>query len=183
MIAFDWTFQSVKNYQLPGAKAIFTGIKGSTKEILTLAIVPSTAAKDVAHLLTQSKKKRTIFQPSVLYTDTCPHNDETWKLLLHDQLQTKLGLFHLLHRIYDTLNPKSELFWPCLVQLKAAMYSYVPQDEAALLEALRDGRFSKTNKKYSDAKLSELRHSKRWKQRFDAFLRKKSIQDPSSKVD
>jgi hypothetical protein len=37
-VAFDWTFQTIKNYNLPGTKAIFTGNKGSTKEIITLAV-------------------------------------------------------------------------------------------------------------------------------------------------
>ena len=35
-VAFDWTFQAVKNYNLPGAKAIFIGNKGSTKEIVEM---------------------------------------------------------------------------------------------------------------------------------------------------
>ena len=43
-VAFDWTFQTIKNYNLPGANAVFTGNKGSTKEIITLAVVPTTAA-------------------------------------------------------------------------------------------------------------------------------------------
>jgi hypothetical protein len=53
-VAFDWTFQSVKNYKnVPGAKAIFTGNKGSTNEIVTLAMVPTTAASQISHLLQQ----------------------------------------------------------------------------------------------------------------------------------
>jgi hypothetical protein len=40
-VAFDWTFQTIKNYNnLPGIKAVFTRNKGSTKEIITLALVP-----------------------------------------------------------------------------------------------------------------------------------------------
>jgi hypothetical protein len=50
-IAFDWTFQSIKNYNVLGSKAIFTGNKGSTKEIIMLAIVDSTSAKQMSHLI------------------------------------------------------------------------------------------------------------------------------------
>jgi hypothetical protein len=89
-VAFDWTFQTIKNYNLPGAKAIFTGNKGSTKEIITLAIVPTTAASQILHLLLQSREKRKYFTPTVLYTDTCPHNEAFWKDLFGNYLQNKL---------------------------------------------------------------------------------------------
>jgi hypothetical protein len=174
-IAFDWTFQSIKNYNLPGSKAIFTGNKGSTKEIITLAIVDSTAGKQVSHLIMQMVKKRRIFKPAVLYTDTCPSNDSFWKLLLGDALATKLGLFHLLHRVFDTLDAKCELYWKCLVKLKSSIYSYLEDDEAALIAALKDGSFSKSNQRYSDREIDDLRHSKRWKERYGGYLRKRIL--------
>ena len=142
-VAFDWTFQTIKNYNLPGAKAVFTGNKGSTKEIITLAIVPTTAASQISHLLLQSKEKRKEFKPAVLYTDTCPHNEAFWKDVFGTCLETKLGLFHFLHRIMDTLDSKSELYWKCVVELRNAIYTYFVEDEATLLQALKDGRFQK----------------------------------------
>ena len=175
-IAFDWTFQSVKNYKnVPGAKAIFTGNKGSTNEIVTLAMVPTTAASQISHMLLQMIEKREQFNPAVLYTDTCPHNEAFWKSIFGAALETKLGLFHLMHRIFDTLDPKCDIFWKCLVKLKDAVYTYVEQDEAALLKALKDGSFSKTNEKLSDTEIRDLRHSKRWKERYSAFLRKRIL--------
>ena len=171
-VAFDWTFQTIKNYNLPGSKAVFTGNKGSTKEITTLAIVATTKIKDVSHLLVTSMKNRKNFRPTFVYTDTCPHNSDFWRELFGQEVQVKLGLFHLQHRIYDTLDNKCELFWQCLVVLKACFYTYHVQDEAALLAALKDGTFSRTNKKYTDAEIYDLKHSKRWKERYGAFLRK-----------
>jgi hypothetical protein len=56
-IAFDWTFQTTKNYNLPGANALFKGNKGSTKEIITLALIPTTAVSQISHLMLQSKEK------------------------------------------------------------------------------------------------------------------------------
>jgi hypothetical protein len=78
-VAFDWTFQTIKNWILPEAKAVFTGITGRSKQIISLAIVPSTKTSDVAHLLTQSRQKRTSFGPSVIYTDTCPNKMDFYK--------------------------------------------------------------------------------------------------------
>jgi hypothetical protein len=171
-VAFDWTFQTIKNYNLPGANAVFTGNKGSTKEIITLAIVPTTAASQVSHLLLQSREKQNNFKPAVLYTDTCPHNEAFWRGIFGTYLETKLGLFHLLHRIMDTLDSKCELYWTCVVRLRDSIYTYFPEDEAGLLKALKDGTFSKTGDKLSDNEIRDLRHSKRWKQRYSDFLRK-----------
>jgi hypothetical protein len=103
-VAFDWTFQTIKNYNLPGAKAVFTANKGSAKEIITVAIVPIIAASQISHMLLQSKEQRKVFKPAVLYTDTCPHNNTFWKDIFGIYLETKLGLFHLIHRIMDTLD-------------------------------------------------------------------------------
>jgi hypothetical protein len=68
-VAFDWTFQT--NYNLPGANAVFTGSKGSTKEIITLALLLTTAVSQMSHLMLKSKEKGNAFKPVVLYTDTC----------------------------------------------------------------------------------------------------------------
>jgi hypothetical protein len=108
-VAFDWTFQTIKNYNLPGANAVFTGNKGTTKEIITLAIVPTTAASQTSHLLLQSRENRFEFKPTELCADTCPHNERFWKAAFGTYLETKLGLFHPLHRTMDTLDLKSEL--------------------------------------------------------------------------
>jgi hypothetical protein len=172
-VAYDWTFQTIKNYNLPGAKAVFTGNKGSTKEITTLGIVPTTAVSQISHMVLNSREMRKEFKPAVLYTDTCPHNEAFWKGIFGTYtLETKLGLFHLLHRIMDTLDPRCELYWKCVVQLRNAIYSYVPDDENALLQALKDGSFSKTGEKLTDTEIRDLLHSKRWKQRYSDFLRK-----------
>ena len=142
-IAFDWTFQTVKNYNLPDAKAVFTGNKGSTKEIIALAIVPTVKVSDISHLLQQSIKKRSQFAPRALYTDTWPNNDEFWKATFGDRLETRLGLFHLMHRIVDTLDPRcGDLYWKCLVELKKCVYEYHQEDEDALLDALQRGKFN-----------------------------------------
>jgi hypothetical protein len=135
-VAFDWTFQTTKNYNLPGANAVFTGNKGYTKEIITLALVPTSAASQISHLLLQSKKGKA-FKPAVSYTDTCPHNEAFWKTIFGPNLETKLGLFHLLHHIMDTLDPTYKLYWKCAVKLRNAIYTYFVEDEAALLCNMR----------------------------------------------
>jgi hypothetical protein len=169
--AADWTFETLKNcYNLPGAKALFTYNKGSTNEIATTNIVPSTAVSQISHALLQMREKRKVFSPAVLYTDTCPHNEKIWKGMFGQYLQLKLGLFHLLHRIMDTLDPRSWLYWDCVVKLRNAMYRYNFDNEASLIIALKDGTFSKTGEKLTDDDIRRLRHSKKWNERCMSFL-------------
>ena len=170
-VAFDHTFQTLKNYRdLPGAKAIFTGINGRTKEILFLAIVPTTAASDISHLLLQAIEKRIEFRPGIVYTDTCPSNDKFWKEHFGEYVKTKLGLFHLMQRIVETMDCHSELYWRAMVELKKSMYTYDSEDEANLIQALKNGKFG--YRAYTDKEIRQLERSKRWNQRYSTYLRK-----------
>jgi hypothetical protein len=171
-IACDWTFQVAKNYNLKGAKAMFTANVGRTNEIFALAIVSSTAVSQVSHMLVKMMKKRRSFKPSVLYHDTCPNNAAFWKQIFGSHFEIRLGLFHLLHRIVDTLDSKSEWYWEGLVALKQTIYEYNQDDLERLLAAMTNGTFDRYGEKYSAAKIEDLRHSKRWKERCDPFLRK-----------
>lgn len=123
-------------------------------------------------MLVQMCTNRKYCRPCLLYTDTCPHNTKFFKAIFGANLSMKLGLFHLLHRIYETLDNKCDLFFKGLVSLKSAVYAYHEQDYASLLECLKDGTFSNTGKKYSAAEIEQMWLSKRWKQRYNPFLRK-----------
>ena len=170
-IAVDHTFQVIKNYSLPGAKAMFTVNKASMKEFVVMAIVPSTGIKEVSHMLVQIRQKRDHFSPKLLYSDTCPNNDDFWHDVFGADLVTRLGLFHLQHRIVDTLNTRSDEYWKCLVQLKKSLYTYNEDDEANLLQALESGTFSHDKKRWNHRRIDEMRHSKVWKQKCDPYLR------------
>ena len=129
--------------------------------------VPTTAAKDISHLLNHTISKCN-FQPSQVYTDICPNNDEFWKETFGCDVKTKLGLFHLMHRIVDTIDKHSELYWEAMVELKNCFYTYHAEDDANLIEALKNGHFG--GKKYMDEEFNALKHSKQWNQRYSAYL-------------
>jgi hypothetical protein len=172
LIAFDWTFAVIKNYILPGAKAAFTGNKGSTKEWIFAHIVKSTGVDQVSHLLIESKIKKDENDPAVLYTDTCPHNAPFYKKIYGTHLVTRLGLFHLMHRVVDTLDAHSMVYWKVLVKLKACFYTYRETDLSALLRCLTDGSFYRDGTRLSRPQIDAIQHSKKWKSRFDSFLQK-----------
>ena len=175
LVAIDWTFQAIKNFNLPGAKAMFTMNKGSTKEVVNMAIVSSTAGSQISHLLQQSRSSRKQFHPAVLYSDTTPHNKDFWKSLFGDGVSVRLGLFHLMHRIVDTLDTRCEAYWEALVKLKECFYTYHDQDLARLITALKNGTFARDGRRYTDTEILKIRQSKRWKERYDSFLRKRIL--------
>ena len=173
IVTFDHTFQVLKTYNNKGgAKAVFTGMKGSTKEVVSLAAVPSTALKEVTHLLRQSKARRENFSPSVVYTDTCPNGTYVWKDLFGHDIDCRLGLFHFIHRIVDTLDNKCELYWKSMVSLKKCIYTYHEIDFRKLMEALRTGTLSSSRQPMTTDEINQVRHSKQWKSRYDRYLRK-----------
>jgi len=177
LCAVDWTFATLKNFgdkqgQLQGAKCLFTMNKGSTRELLHVAIVESTAVSQISHLLNEMKTKRTICSPQSLWSDITPSNLEFWREHLGDHLNVLLGLFHIMGRIVDTLNPRSGLYWEALDQLKQCFYFYNEQDFQALLACLTNGTFNSTREPMTQNEISQLRQSKRWKQRCDPYLRK-----------
>ena len=175
MSAIDWTFQVMKNYNLPGATAMFTWNKGSTKEVCTLQAVRDTSVSQIAHAVSEMKQKRVSVKPAILYTDTCPHNMTFWKTILGSGLILRLGLFHLIQRIFKTLDTRSLDFWECLVKLKSCIYSYHEVDLDNLYRCLKDGSFAADGKKLTDSEIRALEHSPKWKQRFGAYLRKKIL--------
>jgi hypothetical protein len=177
-IALDWTFQVVKNYNVPGAKAMFTANIGRTKEVFALALVSSTSVSQVSHMLVNILQKREHFKPPVLYHDTCPHDQDFWSMLFGRNLEVRLGLFHLLHPIVNTLDTKCELYWKGLVSLKKMVYRYNNEDLEGLYTSLCQGTFSREGTKYSLAQIDNLRHSKRWKERCDPFLKKIILPGP-----
>jgi hypothetical protein len=78
-------------------------------------------------------KKMEENDPSVLYTDTCSHNTPFYKRIYGANLVTQLGLFHLMHRIVDTLDAHSMVYWKVLVKLKAGLYTHREADLSALI--------------------------------------------------
>jgi hypothetical protein len=127
-VAADHTFQALKNYNLSGAKALFT-MNNERGEIATAAIMPDTKVQNVAHLVEQQVRHRKHFRPNLIYTDTWPHNDELWAMLFGLGLLGRLGLFHLMKRVVDTLNPRYSLYWKAMVDLKACIYKYNSKDD------------------------------------------------------
>ena len=136
-------------------------MKGSTKEVILINTVKSTSADQTAHGLKTAINKRVSFEPTCIYTDTCPNNSPFYESLFGTQCHMRLGLFHLMQRIVATLDTRSDLYRKALRKLKHCFYDYDPQDEANLIQALKNGTFAK-KKKYTSREIERLKISKKW---------------------
>ena len=170
-LAFDHTFAALRSYRTTKAKAIATGCNGRTKEIPFLYCVPSTKLCDASHGITQAIKKRK-FLPAVITTDTIPHGIPFWKESFGETVHCRLGLYHFMARIADTLDPRSDLYWRCLVGLTDSIYKYNDADWQALIDALKNGKLGRDSRCFSDNEIAKLRYGKIFKRRYDKYLRK-----------
>jgi hypothetical protein len=170
VFSIDWTFAVVKNYTLPGAKACFTSMV-ETGEVCSLGLVSTTKVEEVAHMVEQTRR-RPNFKPQAIFTDTWPHNNDFW-FMIFGTITGCLGIFHFMKRMVDTLRPNHHKYWEAMISLKDAIYTYEREDYRNLLNSLKTGTMAKDKKRYSDQEIWELRHSKKWKQRYAKYLRKR----------
>jgi len=169
--AFDHTFAAVRAYKDKsslGIKCIADMNNGRTGEIAGVWCVPSGKLKDVSHALTQAMPR--LKNMSVITTDTMPHGLVFWRATLGDDIVGRLGLFHFLHRIMETLDHHCEHYWDCILKLQDSIYIFNKTDWENLKNALANGTLG--GEKLTEEEIDQLRHSKRFKQRYDKFLRK-----------
>jgi hypothetical protein len=171
MIALDWTFQVLKNIRVPGLKACFT-MNTDTGEIAAAAYVSNTSVSQINHLVNQLLAHRPKFWPKVVYTNTWPHNQKNWEKMLGLAIMGRLGLFHFMKRLTDTLNPHCGVYWKALSELWKSVYQYDKVDETSLIKKLKDDEFSTSGKKHTSEEIEDLRNSKRCNQRYSSYLRK-----------
>jgi hypothetical protein len=169
VVAIDWTFAVVKNYFGAGPKACFTSMN-ENGEVCTLALVATTKVEEIAHLVEQMRR-RPDFRPQAIFTDTWPHNQQFW-FLIFGSITGCLGIFHYMKRMVDTLRTNHCKYWDAIIALKDAIYRYDREDYHNLLNALKTGTMAKDKKCYTDGDIKELRHSKKFKQRYAKYLRK-----------
>ena len=167
--SFDHSFDLVKNYPRSlGAKAVFN-VARNTGEIASTVLVESTKISQAAHAA-ECLARRPDFRPKVYYSDIFPHGKKFWDLLFGPSLKGRLGLFHYMQRIVKTLRDSHIDYGAALRDLRAAIYTYHPDDEARLIVALKQGLLG--GKKLTNNEIAALQSSKLWSQRYACRLRK-----------
>jgi hypothetical protein len=117
-------------------------------------------------------RRRENFETKVIYTNTWPHDDEFWKDIFGFCVIDRLGLFHCMKRITDTLNPHCLYYWEALWDLKACFYHYNADNMDALMVAMSLGTFKSDGTAMTTEEICQLKESKDCKSRADPYLRK-----------
>ena len=170
MFAHDHTHQVVKNYPRRLNAAAMWTMATETGEIACAVLVHDTSALEFAHAAEQVLR-RTGFCPKAMYSDTWPCGKDFW-LLLVDDLEGRLGLFHFIQRITKTLRQRHIDFGIAMKELLDAIYEYHPEDLEKLVGSLKNGTMSSSKKQYTDEEISEMMGTKTFRQRYSKNLRK-----------
>ena len=170
MFAHDHTHQVVKNYPRRLNAAAMWTMATEAGEIACAVLVHDTSALEFAHAAEQVLR-RTGFCPKAMYSDTWPCGKDFW-LLLVDDLEGRLGLFHFIQRITKTLRQRHIDFGIAMKDLLDAIYEYHPEDLEKLVGCLKNGTMSSSKKQYTDEEISEMMGTKTFRQRYSKNLRK-----------
>eukprot|EP00980_Cylindrotheca_fusiformis_P023779 scaffold10972_cov59-Cylindrotheca_fusiformis.AAC.2 len=171
LAAVDHTFATLKNYRLPGAKAVFT-LMNEEGMICQMVCVPSEKIQDVDHMLqTMQKRRPQAFSGRfALYTDTWPKNKEYWDAKFGKSVEGRLGLFHFIQRLTEHFNPRHEDFFRAKDRLQGCVYQYGKAQLEALMDAFKDGRIG--GKRLSLDEIESIRLSKAWSSNYAKYLPK-----------
>jgi hypothetical protein len=186
-VVIDWTFQALKTYRglgTEGGKCMFTmkvvGDRG--KRTAGAAIVPSTAVAAISHFMTSMVTKREGLskQLSLIFTDEWPSASVFWKDIFGHQIVGRLGLFHAMKRITDTIERGRdwEFFNAMLYDLRLCFYRYEEDDMGNVVACLKAGTMTRDKHKYSAKEIDAFQKTPEWNRKFSNFIRKKIYKGP-----
>jgi hypothetical protein len=178
IFAQDHTHEVTKNYfnkKKLGAVALWD-VATESGEIACAVLVPSTKTTDFSHAAKQLSNRQG-FRPKAMYSDTWPCKSDYWSMLLGENIQGRLGLFHFIQRIMRTLRKNHADYNQAINSLLNAVYVYNQDDYESLLCALKAGTVSNT--KYDDDDIAYMKSTKTFRKRYDKYLRKE-IRPPNS---
>ena len=105
-ISSDHSFDTAKNFAkeagVPKVSKTFSILSGFMRVVLAL-LTKTTSIEEVLHAIFWLLH-RPEFAPLVHFTDTWPSNEAIWAMLM-PLCQGRLGAFHFMKRLIDSLNP------------------------------------------------------------------------------
>jgi hypothetical protein len=138
VFAQDHTHEVTKNYfnkKNLNAEALWD-VATESGQIACAVLVPSTKTIHFSHAARQLANRDT-FKPRAMYSDTWPCKSDYWSLLIGNNIQGRLGLFHFVQRIMCTLRKSHVDYFQCINSLLDAVYFYNQDDYESLLRALK----------------------------------------------
>ena len=186
-VVIDWTFQALKTYRglgTQGGKCMFTmkvvGDRG--KRTAGVAVVPNTSAASISHFMINMITKREGLkkQVSLIFTDEWPSASAFWKDIFGHHIVGRLGLFHAIKRITDTVERGEdwEFFNGLLYDLRLCFYGYDSDDMGNVVAALRAGTMTRDKHQYSAKEIDVFKKTPEWNRRFSSHIRKNIYNGP-----
>jgi hypothetical protein len=155
--ASDHTFAALRNYKkmdLKGAAGIYAQ-NNKNGMVANAVIVPNFALSNHDHASEQLLRRPNV-NPKVHLSDTYPSLERLWKVVFGAQLGCRLGLWHVLNRIYRTLQKSHVDFGPAVMALQECVsYDDTGTKNNAEL-ALRKGTLR--SKVHSNVEIMSMKH-------------------------
>ena len=174
--AEDHTFEAVKNWRLRSSSggACIWDVATETGEIACFVITPSSKQEHYAHAA-EALVRRPNFNPKGKWSDICPKGAAFFSMLHGEGFQQRLGMFHFIARIVDTLDPLHPDYYHAIRDLEACVWEVDQSTEAAVKRSLQDG--SMNGKKHTDQEINALYYSSSWKERYSQYICRYPIAD------
>jgi hypothetical protein len=170
--AVDHCAEAAKNYERKLGGNYIHNVFVHTGECASSVLVKTTEAIEIAHQV-EGVARRPNFCPKLLYSDTWPNNKEFWEMLFGPQVLGRLGLYHFMQRLVETLRQGHELYHEALQQLCLAIYDWHEDDFEALVKCLKQGLMGNGGEIWTDEEIEDQNMSSSFKKRFEDYLRKK----------
>eukprot|EP00242_Pyramimonas_sp_CCMP2087_P001656 CAMPEP_0198231752 /NCGR_PEP_ID=MMETSP1445-20131203/115368_1 /TAXON_ID=36898 /ORGANISM="Pyramimonas sp., Strain CCMP2087" /LENGTH=738 /DNA_ID=CAMNT_0043912385 /DNA_START=980 /DNA_END=3193 /DNA_ORIENTATION=+ len=167
-ISSDHTFKAANNISDPNVKMVHNVLTGDL-QLASFVYTATTKLTEYLHQL-EDLQHRPGFNPQVNYTDKFPDDQGAWVSLFPD-CAGRLGIWHWLHRMLETLRKHHKDFHRACTALSKTVFAYDLRDFEAVNQALRDGRLG-NGRPLTDPEIHELEVSGKLWTRYHKHIRR-----------
>ena len=173
----DHTHAVAKNVNDPDVKQMYDMVS-SRLTVMACGFTGRTSMNEIIHMI-ESLIHRPDFSPSVYYLDTWPNDKAIWEALL-PYSKGRLPIWHMLHRINETLVKKHSRFGQACGELSRGVWDFdsksITAVDCALLDAgtfgVRHGFGAAVPRDTKTALIATLKSSGRYFKIFASYLAK-----------
>jgi hypothetical protein len=163
----DHTFDAAKNFR--EGKQVWDVVSGWT-EPLTCILTRTTKCEEYLHAM-EDLAHREGWEAPLVFTDNWPANKDQIEAIFG--CQGRLGIFHFMKRIGDTLRQGHSEFNAAMRQLSKTIFAEDESHFEGVKQALRDGHLG--GKKHSELEITALIESGAFKKNYLKYIARKTF--------
>ena len=164
-VSCDHTHDAAKNFGDKGVTEQYNVCTGDS-EIAGFFMTDGTGMPFLLHAL-ESLNRRPGFTPGRNYLDNWPNNIEVWATLW-PLCDGRLDIFHVMHRITETLYPGHSESYQAFAALSECIFERSLEDIAAVEAALCDGTLN--GHCHTPSEVQDLKDSGKFMQRYRKYI-------------